>query len=417
MNYGLVEFLRGNYEHSNSLLEEAYIISEDIRKNKFQVAASFLTNPMVTPYTGEDHEFLMINYYKALDYISLNNYPDALVEIRRLNIRLNELSDKYKSDKKFKQDAFAHLIMGLVYEADRDYNNAFIAYRNAYNIYKDDYSNFFGISAPEQLKKDMVRTAYLSGLMYEYDSYSKEFGISFTPEGKNNGQLVFIWHNGLGPIKDEFSVNFAVVRGEGGVVNFTNEEYGWSFPYMMSSEKSDGKSDLGDIEFTRIALPKYVERPPSFTNGEVDVNGKDYSLEMGEDINAVSFKILHDRILRELSTSLLRLALKKASEYAVREKNEELGTAISVFNAVTEKADTRNWQTLPHSIYYTKISLPAGDQKVQLKLKNPYNNETKTVNLNVSIKSGRTTFKVFRSLDSRPKEYYRYQDFRQTDAD
>ena len=51
--------------------------------------------------------------------------------------------------------------MGLIFDANRDYNNAFIAYRNAVDIYQEDYLPLFGLDAPKQLQQDLLRTAYL----------------------------------------------------------------------------------------------------------------------------------------------------------------------------------------------------------------------------------------------------------------
>ena len=82
---------------------------------------------------------------------------DALVEVRKINIRLQQLNDKYPDHKnRYQRDAFAQLLMGLIYDAAGDYNNAFIAYRNAYNTYQTDYLKNFGLAAPEQLKKDLL---------------------------------------------------------------------------------------------------------------------------------------------------------------------------------------------------------------------------------------------------------------------
>src|SRR5690606_26879271 len=100
-----------------------------------------------------------------------------LVECKRMNIRLNQLSDKYKSDNKYKRDAFIHLLMGIIYDANKDYNNAFIAYRNALEVYQTDYQKMFNLGPPEQLKQDLLRTAYLSGFNEELARFEKDLGM------------------------------------------------------------------------------------------------------------------------------------------------------------------------------------------------------------------------------------------------
>ena len=149
-NRGVVKHMLGEYEVSNELLEQGYLFGEDYSKNYLNEAASFLVNSTITEYKGEDHEHLLLLYYKAINYLKLNDYESALVECRRLNNRLNELGDKYKSDNKYKRDAFIHNLMGIIYEASGDPNNAFIAYRNAYNIYKEDYPGLFLTTIPDQ---------------------------------------------------------------------------------------------------------------------------------------------------------------------------------------------------------------------------------------------------------------------------
>ena len=41
----------------------------------------------------------MINFYKALNYLDLNDMEGALVEVRKINIKLYQLTDKYPDHK------------------------------------------------------------------------------------------------------------------------------------------------------------------------------------------------------------------------------------------------------------------------------------------------------------------------------
>ncbi|MGB0177927.1 MAG: COG3014 family protein, partial [Owenweeksia sp.] len=400
MQKGVVLQMQGKFAESNTYLEQAYTFIDDYKKNMGSEALSLLTNPMMKPYTGEDHEKVLIHYYKALNYLQLQQPQSALVEARRLNNKLNELNDKY-SDKKnrYKDDAFAHTLMGIAYEMDHDVNNAFIAYRNAYNTYKDNYAVEFGVNAPEQLKLDLLRTAYLNGFRTELDFYEREFNMKYRPHDKPAGELVFFWHNGLGPVKDEWSINFTVIKGSGGMATFVNDDMGLNFAFPVS-ENSDGKGDLGDLKLVRMAFPKYLQRSPFYYEATLQVNGNTYAVEPAENINAIALSVLEDRMLREMGTSLLRLALKQATEYVMREENENMGTVVGLVNALTEKADTRNWQTLPHSISYARVPLKEGSNSVKLKTKGPNGAlEESTFTFDVQRKD-QTLFHVYSTLDS-----------------
>ena len=383
-NLGVVQSMLGNFGESNRNLEKAYIYGEDYEKNYLNLAASYLTNASMLDYPGENHEHLMVLYYKALNYLKMQSYDSALVECRRLNIRLQQLSDKYRSDKKYKEDAFIHNLMGIIYEADKDINNAFIAYSNALNIYQEQYSQMFDIEVPEQLKDDILRTAHLMGFKDELVKYEKEFGKKYDPVKNRGGQLVFFWHNGLGPVKSEYSINFAVLRGEGGLFTFKNDENNMSFPFHLEGdENEDERKKLNDLEFFRVAFPKYRERSLKFSEAQLVINNNKFPLYKAEDINAIAFKSLRERMLQEFSKSLIRVALKKATEYAARKKNDDVGTAISIINFLTEKADTRNWQTLPHSIYYNRVFLPVGENNVTLEAEGKDFNDQKSFIFNI----------------------------------
>jgi len=164
MNLGVVHHMLGNHTRSNELFEEAFILSEDQLRNPLDEALALVSNPNMTEYRGEEFELLMIHYYKAMNFIQLGNFEAALVECRRLNNRLNALADRFPSDNRYRRDAFIHNLMGIIYEAAGDHNNAFIAYRNAYNIYKDDFSRLFGLGPPRQLKIDLLRKCSSHGL-------------------------------------------------------------------------------------------------------------------------------------------------------------------------------------------------------------------------------------------------------------
>ncbi|MRT94241.1 COG3014 family protein [Ancylomarina sp. 16SWW S1-10-2] len=403
VNKGTLAWMQKDYALANTYFNEADIFVEDQRKNLGSEALALISNPRVKPYKPEDFENVLINYYKAIGYLQLGKTQEALIECRRVNEKLYALNDKYPRNNKnrYSDDAFAHNLMGMIYDASKDYNNAFIAYRNAYNIYKNNYSENFGTISPEQLKKDILRTAKRIGFEKEYLFYSKEFNMTVEDSLKDEGEIIFIWMNGLGPVKDEWSINFAAHKGAGGILTLANNEEGVSFPFNMNNFNRNEKAAFSNLDFVRIAFPKYRERVPLFNQALIEIDSLvQYKLEKAEDINAIAFKCLKDRMVREIANSILRLATKKALETYANSKNETLGTLLSLANAITEKADTRNWQTLPHSIYYTRIKLKPGNHKLILNLKSGVNGGHKQA-LNFNVKANTTQFFTFQNLETR----------------
>ncbi|MGM0529743.1 MAG: COG3014 family protein [Bacteroidota bacterium] len=369
LNHGYVGWMLDQYEKSNRHFGEADLIIEDYIKNYGLEALSLVTNPTIKPYKPEDFEAVMLHYFTALNYIQLEDYEGALVECRRINIRLNLLNDKYQDHKnRYQRDAFAHNLMGMIYEADDDYNNAFIAYRNAFEVYKEDYTEYFNMSVPEQLKKDLLRTAHLTGFKDEVRYYEKLFNMDYEYQPKENGEVIFFWLNGFGPVKDEWSIRFTKVPSprENHVI-MQSRELDVSFPIYIGDKSKKEKEAFSELRFFKVAFPKYLERKPVYKNAAVYTQNQKYSFELAQDINEIAFKTLRDRMLRELGNAIARIATKKALEALADEEDENLGTIVNIVNTLTETADTRNWQTLPYSIYYTRIPLKEGENVLEVK--------------------------------------------------
>jgi hypothetical protein len=403
LNYGYVKFMLKDFQQSNQLFTQADNLIEDQQKNYAVDALALMTNPMVRPYKPEDFEVVMLNYFTAMNYLSMGQEEDALVECKRVNIKLNKLNDKYGAKKnRYQNDAFAHLLMGLIYDSQKDYNNAFIAYRNAYEAYESDYAKYFNVHAPEQLKIDLIRTARLTGFYDEAENYENKFNIKYKQE-KGDASLIFIWLNGFGPVKSEWSVNFTTVRGQGGMVTFANDEYGLSFPFYMGNMSNTERAAFSDLSLLRVAFPKYVERKPYYSYAEIENAGLNYKLQLAENINEIAFKTLNDRMLREFGTSLLRLAIKKSLEELTRKQNQNAGAVLSLINAFTEKADTRNWQTLPYSFSYTRIPINQGENTYNLKAYAP-NNNSREYTFKINAEKGKTYFQSFHNLESLPPD-------------
>ncbi len=226
----------------------------------------------------------------------------------------------------------------------------------------------------------------------------------FTPT-QPDAELIFFWHNGLGPVKDEWSINFAIHTDTNNTMVFSNPEMGMSFPFVVSEDKE--RSDLSKLEIFRVAFPRYRERSLYFQSANLELNGTNYSLELAEDVNKVAFHSLKQRMLQEFGKGLLRAALKKATEHSLRKEDDRLGAVIGIVNAITEKADTRNWQTLPHSIFYARVPLKEGVNPVKFTLQSS-NQRVIDYNFTYTAKRGQTLFHTFSSLETStgPYRYY-----------
>ncbi|NJB82411.1 COG3014 family protein [Wenyingzhuangia aestuarii] len=362
---GKVAYLNGDYQLSNELFNKADVLIEEHKKNFGAGVLGVLTNPEKTTYRAEDFEKVAIHYYKALNYIFLNLYDDALVEAKRVNLELQKINDSYPAGKKnrYTTDAFALNLQGMLYEATGNLNDAFISYRNAVELYLENQGTYFGVAIPQQLKQDLINSAHLLGFTDEELRYSKQFGLQFHKNKNTKGEVLVFWENGLVPYKSQNYFTFVALSGRNnGFVNFSNQELGVTFPVPTNSTSTS---------VLNVAFPKYENRSAYYTDGKIFLNDNqkiNYGFELIEDYQSIAFKTLQDRTVREIGKIALRIAAKKASESIARNQNEGLGAIVSIFNALTEKTDTRNWQTLPGQIYYSRIPLPKTENKIKIQV-------------------------------------------------
>lgn len=384
MEKGKLEHLRGNYEASNTLFESAYIMIDDrIKTSVGQAIAAKFTNPMAEPYKGEDFEKVIIHYYKALNYAHLNMPNEALVEAKRINIKLDELNQKYNENKnKYSEDAFSLILTGILYECTGDINGAFIAYRNAYEIYERNGGSYYDVSVPEQLKQDLLRTSKQLGFTQEYIDYSKKFKEE-APKTVPTGEAIIFWENGLGPVKDQIVIT---ASGGGGVFYGTWQDGNVVEEILIPIPVG---TDVGSIN--AIAIPKYTRRDNYYTGATLAFNNAEHSFELAEDFYPIAKQCLRDRMLRETINLVLRFATKKAGSAILGEIVGQVAGDVAgdvtklagdVAGAATEQADTRNWQSLPQTISYLRVPLSeTGENKFVMKKYGPYGVDTDTINI------------------------------------
>jgi hypothetical protein len=267
-----------------------------------------------------------------------------------------------------------------------DYNNAFISYRNAYELYiKDNSNEYLGAALPQQLKIDLINSAHKSGFYSERDEYCKTFGMPFnTVKDTAKQQLVFIWENGLAPVKDQEDIMLFLVKGVGGDLVFSDKSGTINIPFPLPEKKDD--PSLADLNVIRVAFPKYVDVPLFFTGLTITCNGQSYTPGMAENIAVIARTNLKERFLKEMTLMISRIVLKKLAEAQLKKENEAAGALLGIAGALAEKADTRNWQSLPSFMAYTRIPLSKGENTLNLKLSGP-NGQTSNRTITVNQKS------------------------------
>lgn len=401
---GRLHHLRKDYAKSNEYFNRADYMVENIRKSAGSIAVANILNPMHETYTGEDFEQFMMHFYKALNYSSLGLTEDAVVEARRITLASNRQGDKFNGKaNRYSKDAFALTLQGLLYESAGDINNAFISYRNAVDIYLESKGTYYGVTLPEQLQNDLLRTALLMGFEGEFAHYAKLFNYeNYLPAANEAGELILFIEEGRAPVKHQKTI-YLNADGNGGSFLFINDEGTndcYDFDYRHHGFSA---ADLTGAGTLKIALPTYRPQSAYMADKHLLVNGIEYRPKLLQDINSAATNILRERYLEEMAKAIARQLTKQLMQKGAealgeaatksadkkddnssttpeqqeeekkkrRQKAEAAGEAagfvMSLFNKATEKADTRNWQSLPAFISYVRIPLREGENNIVLK--------------------------------------------------
>ena len=394
---GKMAHLLKQYDTSNVYFNEADNFIEDARTSAKDVALGTLLNPMMETYKGEDFEKFMVHYYKALNYLNLGQPDEALVEARRITLTSNAQQDKTGNKaNRYSDDAFSLMIQGIVYEQSGDVNNAFISYRNAVDLFLKNNKMWYGVAMPDQLKQDLLRTAAANGFIDEVQRYQDLLNTNLQPTVyAPGGELVLFWENGLAPVKQEQDFFFTLTKNGLGNFVFVDATGSTSVPFDFGTSIKQEDIKMENLRSLRVAFPRYQEQPVYYTNAVASVNSSQYHFENAENINDLAFATLKERFAKDMVQTLSRLAIKKLAEAAAQPKSDDknkdekeaMAMAIQVFNFVSEKADTRNWQSLPHTILYTRIPLQKGTNDIQLNFTGQ-GQQARSIKLQVEGKGG-----------------------------
>jgi hypothetical protein len=390
---GRLHYLNNNPKESNKYFNLADDQLEANYKTVKDVVLSNLLNPMMEIYRGEEFEKFMLNYYKSMNYISLGQPDEAVVEARKITLASDRLSEKNRNTNKYNKDAFAFNLQGMIYEMSGDMNNAFISYRDAANTYIDAGGVYYGTSIPDQLKIDLLNSASAMGFTDEQEKYEKLFNQKLSNNKSNFGELILFFEEGNAPLKTETS--FTIVNtGNGNAFQYV-DQYGSyvSFPFVYSSYGINN-SQQSDIKTFRVAMPQYSIVTKSQISKSVNVNGESQVPLLAQDFNTLAISVLNERFLTELAKTAARYIVKRATEKGSgklaenlansnsksnetdeekkkrEDRAEAVGNVVSflvnITNSVTEKADTRCWISLPAYISYMRIPLKEGENTIDI---------------------------------------------------
>ena len=382
MDRGMLLQLAGDYQQSNAVLEQAEEELDRLYTRKIRTETlAFMTNDTALPYEGDPYEQVLVNVLKALNYAALGQWQDALVEARRIDHRLNVLSDRTQEKGAYREDGFARYLSGILYESTGDVNNAFIAYRKAYETF-DATRAWSHTAVPSQLREDLLRTAEALHFTQELAEYRRLFPDTMWETSQSLQQLaqvVVISYNGRAPSKEDQFLDLPVSLDALQLVLLNR---GLSQATRQSNRGVDTVLYGLNGRVVRVALPRLVPQKTQVPVDRVSLipdNGSRVTVntELVHNVTALAEKALSERMAGITVKALARATTKFAAAEATTRGAQQLagkdagplvgllvGLLAKGLAVASEEADKRSWQTLPDEIHFARVWVPPGRYQV-----------------------------------------------------
>jgi hypothetical protein len=353
MDYATALQIAGKYEESNKVFLQADRLTDLVDYHSVtKIASSLALNEEMSQYKGDTFEKIFINAYLAMNFLELGKLDDALVEARRIN----EKYLKFRSDEKqkFELNSFSKYLSALIWEANRNYDDAYIAYEEAYKIDS-------GIAT---IQEDLIRSAKNARRMDSYNEWKKKFpGVKEDPKSydKANGEIVILYQQGWGPRKQT-----------------ANNQY--RFPEL-------------------VPVSSFPTRAVLNIEGAGTASGQGYLSKEIYNVDQAAIATLKEDYGILIAKRVAGIATKAVLADQLRQKDEGLGQLAWIALNAMDRADLRQWSTLPKTIQIIRVPLKAGKYKIKLQGADALGaGAGKSLERDIEIKAGSKKFVVWRTL-------------------
>lgn len=355
MELGSAYQMAEQYEKSNEVFLQAdrLVDTKDFHSVSNITLATLGSEEMIQ-YKGESYEKLLINTHLALNYMMLGKLDEALVECRRINEKISLIRQNGRQD--YENVPFAEYLAGILWETDRKFDDAVISFENAYKMQ----------ATSPFIQEDLVRLAKKSRRDESYKKWKNEFSDVKENQDwykKNKGEIVIVTLQGWGPRKEASATNRR-------------------FPVLRPS--------FSKTQLTRATLtPALSNQQPLQSESQLVYN-----------IEQAAIKTLNADYGWMVARKIGTVVAKDVVADQIRQKNELLGMIAYLGMHLSDRADLRQWASLPRSIQMHRFWVDAGAYHLKLQGLdfNKEVTEEKSDEVILNVKPGGKTFYMWRPL-------------------
>ena len=322
-------------------------ITDSYTKSVSASVSRLAINDLTTPYYAANYETALTFFYRAMNFLQQNDISSAAVEARKAVFFLDHLRADKKSG--YNDDPFVQYMASLIFESSGELSDARIARINAQNAYRKR-----GWAVPQ---------------------------FSVPSDWKNYGEVIILHYVGHIPLKKSQTVQVAWHKALA-FASAPVENAGPVSPEVANALHAGLTGSAITISYPVLETqPYYVE------SSIVEANGQRFPMQKMTDTAQLLKQDLEEKLpaiwFRTATRAVLRRMAAVKTRHAVdgSQNGKNFGSAgwlaemaVGMFGAVAEKADTRQWFTLPAQIYMTRAFVPPGTQNIKLLLKDKNGN-------------------------------------------
>ncbi|WP_421863198.1 COG3014 family protein [Motiliproteus sp.] len=357
---------QGDYQQSTKIFDSAEILmkgedTENIGKKGVEKVTAVLLNNSFNDYTPTVYDGVMVNTYKAVNYIMQKDVQNARIEFNRAADRQRRAIEHFKEKIKEQEEAVSKK------EQERSKETSATAQVMDFEKSTSESTKTIYETYPElegwKVYPDYVNpyTDYMHGLYFLLGSQDKsDFGKSrqslrrvsgMMPDNKSVATDLMVVDNLQKGKWRKHKLNPAVwvvfENGQAPVI----EENLIPIPLFLVSDK---------VEYMQVALPKLKMRSDAYSY----LNISDGKNQIGKTEQLASIdRVIQTEFKKELPykvTEAVASTMTKAFiQYQARKEGGLLGSLAGiVYQAATTHADTRSWTTLPKEVQIARVRKP-----------------------------------------------------------
>lgn len=346
---GMIAYFADKHELSQDVFSQADSRMEElVTRSASRAAASIIGNDNQLDYDGDDHEQLYVNAFNSLNYLSLGDMSGALVEIRKMTFKLEQLGRRYGNAlDNFKDNSYAKMVnwenMDISEElsAKSSIRNSAWARYLATILYAKS-----GDMDGARIEFEQLPSALRTQQDLAWGDFPRQSEIDQLMRPDSYNTLLLAYH-GESPqkISQEYRDIIYLNASEGGINNVYIK---FALPLMLINESKAVYADAVINDTMRVRLP-LIEH--------MDHTAKAYFQYKKP---TIYIRAITRSLAKTLGTEALKRAAKKEGEGA-----EFLASLFGfLFKEGSEQADLRSWQSMPAKVHAAVLKLPAGEHQV-----------------------------------------------------